>query len=62
MARHNITGRSGETLAAGWVEKQGYKVIERNWRTGHLEIDLIARKGNTLYFIEGASERPTNSL
>ena len=57
MARHNATGRLGERLAAAWIEKQGYKIMERNWRAGHLEIDLIASRDSILYFIEVKTAR-----
>ena len=57
MATHNITGHSGEILAAHWIEKQGYKIVDRNWTAGHLEIDLIASKGNILFFIEVKTAR-----
>lgn len=46
------TGDEAETAAARWLEARGYTVIERNWRTKFCEIDIIAQKSNTLYFIE----------
>lgn len=45
-------GRLGETLAARRLERQGYRVIERNYRTREGEIDLIATLGQTLVFCE----------
>ncbi len=57
MANHNNTGRLGELLAASWMQKQGYLIIDRNWRVGHIEIDLIASKGAILYFIEVKTAR-----
>jgi putative endonuclease len=45
-------GDRGEDLAAAALKKQGYKIIERNYKTPLGEIDLIARQGKTLIFIE----------
>jgi putative transposase len=49
--RH-VLGETGEDLAAAALKKQGYKVIERNYRTPLGEIDLIARHQGVLVFIE----------
>ncbi|MDR1666585.1 MAG: YraN family protein [Bacteroidales bacterium] len=43
MADHNDTGKKGEALAAAFLEKKGYTILERNWRNVHQEIDIIAR-------------------
>src|SRR3989338_8163948 len=48
----NPTARLGEKLAAEYLEKQGYKIIERNFRTGWGEIDIIALDDKTLVFVE----------
>ncbi len=45
-------GQEGEKLALQWLKKQGYKVLERNWRTRSGEVDLIAEKAKSLFFIE----------
>ena len=48
-----IRGKQGENLAAEYLEKKGYTIIEKNWRYSRLgEIDIIARDGSTLVFIE----------
>lgn len=49
--RH-LLGRRGEDLARTHLEKAGYRVITTNFRTRCGEIDLIAREGETLVFIE----------
>ena len=38
----NPIGIKGEEEAAKMLEKKGFKILEHNWRTGHLEVDLIA--------------------
>ncbi len=45
-------GRLGEALAAELLETHGYKIVARNVRTPLGEIDLVARQGKTLVFIE----------
>ena len=52
MAKHIEIGANGEALAASWLQKKGYGIIHQNWRYRHLEIDIIALRGNTLHFIE----------
>lgn len=42
----------GEDLASEYLRKKGYKIIERNFRVGYGEIDIIAVKNKTLVFIE----------
>lgn len=45
-------GNKGEEIACQYLKKQGYKIIERNYRIRGGEIDIIARDGETLVFIE----------
>lgn len=46
------TGQTGEDLAARFLESSQYKIIARNYRWAHGEIDLIARKDDVLIFVE----------
>lgn len=46
------TGRHGESLVESEVMKSGWRVVERNWRAGRLEIDLVAERDRVLAFIE----------
>lgn len=46
------TGRLGEVEAARFLEKNGYKVLERNFRCRYGEIDIVAREGRTIAFVE----------
>jgi putative endonuclease len=45
-------GRSGEALAEALLCTRGYRILARNYRTRLGEIDLIARDGKTLVFVE----------
>lgn len=46
------TGLTGERVACDFLEKNGYHIIEKNYRCPGGEIDIIARQENTLVFIE----------
>ena len=48
----NLRGQLGEEAAADYLQAQGYVVVARNWRSRLGEIDIIARDGKTLAFIE----------
>lgn len=52
MASHNELGKLGETLAANFLQANGYTILERNWRVNRAEIDLIARLEETMIFVE----------
>lgn len=45
-------GESAEALAADYLMRHGLTIVERNFRTRFGEIDLIARDGRTLVFVE----------
>ena len=45
-------GRRGEWFAARYLEQNGYRILEQNYRVSHLEIDLICTDGQTLAFCE----------
>ena len=45
-------GIIGETEAAKMVEQKGFRILERNWRMGHLEVDLIAENKKEIIFVE----------
>jgi len=45
-------GQRGENMAAKYLRNQGYKIIQRNFRCDVGEIDIIAREGSTLVFVE----------
>jgi len=45
-------GRRAEELAAAYLQQQGLALVERNYRCRYGEIDLIARDGATLVFVE----------
>lgn len=54
-------GRLGEEYAARLLEREGYRILSRNFHTRYGEIDLIAQKGEILAFIE-VKTRAADSL
>jgi putative endonuclease len=45
-------GRQGEDIAAGFLQARGYRILQRNWRCRAGEIDIVAREGKYLCFVE----------
>jgi putative endonuclease len=54
--RHEL-GSAGEQLAAEHLERLGYRILERNFRTRWGELDIVAFDGRTLAFCEVKSRR-----
>jgi len=52
MPDRRVVGSRGEAAAAQFLEGKGLAIIARNFRTRRGEIDLIARDGDTLVFVE----------
>lgn len=53
-------GRLGETVACDYLQSIGYEIIERNWRIRQGELDVIARRGDTVVAVEVKTRRGTN--
>ena len=52
MAKHNELGAAGEEVAARFLERKGYNIIDRNYRKKWGEIDIVAEKQGKIYFVE----------
>lgn len=50
-------GQVGEDLACRYLTENGHTVIERNWRSGHLEIDIISIDADGIHFVEVKTRR-----
>ena len=58
MAAHNDFGIQGEDIAIQHLRTKGYDILDKNWRSGHKEIDIIARKDDTIVFVEVKARVP----
>ena len=45
-------GDRGERRVALYLMLRGYRILERNWRCRHKEVDIIAKRGRTVAFVE----------
>jgi len=45
-------GREAENLAAVWLQRRGFQILDRNWRTRWCELDIIARSDAGIHIIE----------
>jgi putative endonuclease len=52
-----VVGDAGEEAVARWYERAGFAVLARNWRVREGELDLIARRGDTIVFCEVKTRR-----
>ena len=52
MAEHNIIGQKGEEIACATMRKKGFRVVDTNWKFGHLEMDVIAVNRKAIAFVE----------
>ena len=53
----HAVGNWGEQRAAEYLEARGYKILQRNFRHGHGEIDLVAEDQEVLVFVEVKTQR-----
>ncbi len=60
MAQHNQLGKKGEQLAVDFLLKNGYDIVERNYRFDKAEVDIIAQKSDILAIIEVKTRSTTD--
>jgi putative endonuclease len=52
LNKQQLFGKKSESLAVKHLKKQGYRIVEQNYRTNLGEIDIIAKEKDTLVFVE----------
>ena len=57
MALHNEIGAMGERVAVEYLLEKNYQILETNWVCGHKEVDVIAKDGDTIVFVEVKTRR-----
>lgn len=60
MAQHNELGKKGEQLAVDFLIKEGYNIMERNYRFDKAEVDIIAQKEAVLAIVEVKTRSTTD--
>ncbi|GAA3600110.1 YraN family protein [Flavivirga amylovorans] len=60
MAKHNELGKKGEQLAVDFLLKNGYNILERNYRFEKAEVDIIAQQKDILAIIEVKTRSTTD--
>ena len=56
MTNHQ-SGHDAEKQAAAYLEKQGCRIQELNWKTKYCEIDIVAKRGEVVWFVEVKSRK-----
>ena len=56
------TGRRGERIAGWWLRLKGWRILDRRVRTPAGEVDLVARRGNLVAFVEVKTRRSAAEL
>lgn len=51
------TGKRGEDIAVAYLKKAGYCIVERNYKCLFGEIDIVAKEGDTVVFVEVKSRK-----
>lgn len=57
MALHNELGRWGEDIAARYLENKGYRILQRDWKDKHKDLDIIAVDNGCLVVVEVKTRR-----
>jgi putative endonuclease len=52
MNESQSLGQKGENEAALYLEKKGYRIRHRNWKSGKLELDIVAENSDYIVFVE----------
>ncbi len=52
MAIQQDIGNKGEEIAQAFLKEKGYEILETNWRYSRAEVDIIAKDGDNLVFVE----------
>lgn len=57
LTPHLLLGRHGENLAASILQREGYRILARNWHFGKLELDIVCELAGCIIFVEVKTRR-----
>jgi len=57
MDERGKTGRKGEDIVCQYLTELGHTILDRNWRSGHLELDIVSLASDGLHFVEVKSRK-----
>ena len=52
VLRTSKIGEMGEQMACDFLQSRGHQILDRNWRAGHLELDIVSEAPDGLHFVE----------
>ena len=52
VLRTSRIGQTGEDMACDFLLSRGHQILDRNWRSGHLELDIVSEAEDGLHFVE----------
>ena len=50
--RYSKVGETGEQMACDFLKSRGHNILDRNWRAGHLELDIVSEAPDGVHFVE----------
>lgn len=58
VLKKSETGRRGEEIALAWLSARGFRLLDRNWRGGHKELDLVMESLDRVHVVEVKTMTP----
>ncbi len=52
VQKRSKIGEAGEQMACDFLQTRGHQILDRNWRSGHLELDIVSEGPDGLHFVE----------
>ena len=52
VQRSSKIGEAGEQMACEFLQTRGHQILDRNWRSGHLELDIVSEGPDGVHFVE----------